>query len=112
MGCHDRRMADYPQTRRDDVVDVLHGRPITDPYRWLEDPDSAETADWVKRQNEVTEAYLEALPERGAGPEAEELGGARGVERASGLAVRHRGVPGDLALETGHIGDRLGEFAN
>ena len=64
MGCHDRRMADYPQTRRDDVVEVLHGRPITDPYRWLEDPDSAETADWVKRQNEVTEAYLEALPER------------------------------------------------
>ena len=58
-------MADYPQTRRDDVVEVLHGRPIADPYRWLEDPDSAETADWVKRQNEVTEAYLEALP--GAG---------------------------------------------
>ena len=57
-------MADYPQTRRDDVVEVLHGRPIADPYRWLEDPDSAETADWVKRQNEVTEAYLEALPER------------------------------------------------
>ena len=57
-------MADYPSTRRDDVVEVLHGRPIADPYRWLEDPDSAETADWVKRQNEVTEAYLEALPER------------------------------------------------
>ena len=57
-------MADYPLTRRDDVVEVLHGRPIADPYRWLEDPDSAETADWVRRQNEVTEAYLEALPER------------------------------------------------
>ena len=57
-------MADYPLTRRDDVVEVLHGRPIADPYRWLEDPDSAETADWVRRQNEVAEAYLEALPER------------------------------------------------
>ena len=55
---------DYPQTRRDDLVEVLHGRPVADSYRWLEDPDSAETADWVKRQNEVTEAYLEALPER------------------------------------------------
>jgi prolyl oligopeptidase len=55
---------DYPHTRRDELVEILHGRPIADPYRWLEDPDSAETADWVKRQNEVTEAYLEGLPER------------------------------------------------
>ena len=35
---------------------MLHGRSIADPYRWLEDPDSAETADWVKRQNEFTAA--------------------------------------------------------
>ena len=54
----------FPETRRDDVVDVLHGRSIADPYRWLEDPDSAETADWVKRQNEFTAAYLESLPDR------------------------------------------------
>jgi len=40
-------VARFPETRRDDVVDVLHGRPIADPYRWLEDPDSVETADWV-----------------------------------------------------------------
>jgi prolyl oligopeptidase len=32
-------------------VEVLHEQPISDPYRWLEDPDSDETADWVKRQN-------------------------------------------------------------
>ena len=58
-------MARFPETRRDDVVDVLHGTRIADPYRWLEDPDSAETADWVKRQNEFTTRYLESLPERG-----------------------------------------------
>ena len=59
-------VARFPETRRaDNIVEVLHGQPIADPYRWLEDPDSAETADWVKRQNESTTRYLEALPERG-----------------------------------------------
>ena len=43
---------------------MLHGRPIADPYRWLGDPDSAETADWVKVQNEFTASYLESLPDR------------------------------------------------
>jgi prolyl oligopeptidase len=57
-------VADFPETRRDDVLEVLHGTTIADPYRWLEDPDSAETADWVKRQNEFTAAYLESLPDR------------------------------------------------
>ncbi len=57
-------VARFPETRRDDIVEVLHGRPIADPYRWLEDPDSAETAEWVKRQNEFTAAYLESLPDR------------------------------------------------
>jgi prolyl oligopeptidase len=54
----------FPDTRRDDLVEVLHGRAIADPYRWLEDPDSDETADWVKRQNEFTAAYLDSLPDR------------------------------------------------
>ena len=54
-----------PQTRRDeDVVETLHGQRIPDPYRWLEDPDSAETAAWVTAQNEVTEAHLRSLPAR------------------------------------------------
>jgi prolyl oligopeptidase len=57
-------VARFPETRRDDIVEVLHGRTIADPYRWLEDPDSAETADWVKRQNESTASYLESLPDR------------------------------------------------
>jgi prolyl oligopeptidase len=57
-------MTRFPETRREDVVDVLHGRPMADPYRWLEDPDSDGTAEWVKRQNEFTGAYLESLPDR------------------------------------------------
>ena len=55
---------DYPLTRRDDLVETLHGHRIADPYRWLEDPDAPETLDWVTRQNEITEAYLSSLPER------------------------------------------------
>lgn len=50
----------YPTTRRDDsIVENLHGRQIADPYRWLENPDSPETASWVDKQNEVTQAYLQ-----------------------------------------------------
>jgi prolyl oligopeptidase len=57
-------MITVPQTRRGDVVDVLHGEAVPDPYRWLEDTDSAETAAWVKEQNAATAAYLETLPGR------------------------------------------------
>jgi prolyl oligopeptidase len=53
-----------PETRRGDVVDILHGESVPDPYRWLEDTDSAETAAWVKEQNAATSAYLETLPGR------------------------------------------------
>jgi len=55
----------YPNTRRDSsVVDVLHGESIADPYRWLEDTGSAETAEWVKLQNELTDSVLADIPRR------------------------------------------------
>ncbi len=56
----------YPETRRDDVVETLHGVEVTDPYRWLEDLDSEETADWVRRQNVITDTFLGSIPERTA----------------------------------------------
>ena len=55
----------YPVTRRGDIVDTIFGVPVPDPYRWLEDDMSAETAEWVKKQNEVTFGYLEKIPYRG-----------------------------------------------
>lgn len=54
----------YPVTRKDNVTDTLFGIPVTDPYRWLEDDRSAETAKWVKEQNLVTFGYLSKIPYR------------------------------------------------
>ncbi|MFA6617588.1 MAG: prolyl oligopeptidase family serine peptidase [Candidatus Neomarinimicrobiota bacterium] len=54
----------YPETRKENVVDTFYGTKVEDPYRWLEDDNSAETAEWVKKQNEVTFSYLNKLPGR------------------------------------------------
>jgi len=59
---------EYPQTRRTDHVDRYHGVEVADPYRWLEADvrQSREVADWVAAENAVTQAYLDAIPEREA----------------------------------------------
>jgi prolyl oligopeptidase len=64
----DPAVQQYPETRRVDHVDELHGTKVADPYRWLEDDvrESPEVAEWVTKQNDVARAYLEAIPERSA----------------------------------------------
>lgn len=54
----------YPETRKTDTIDVYFGTQVADPYRWLEDDNSEETAAWVKAQNDVTNAYLAKIPFR------------------------------------------------
>ena len=54
----------YPSTKKVDQVDDYHGTAVADPYRWLEDVDSPATVAWIKAQNELTFAYLEAIPAR------------------------------------------------
>jgi prolyl oligopeptidase len=56
----------YPTTPKGSQVDTYFDTKVEDPYRWLEDDRSPETADWVKKQNEVTYAYLEKIPYRNA----------------------------------------------
>ena len=54
----------YPPTVKGDVVDNYFGTDVADPYRWLEDDMSAETALWVKAQNKTTYSYLDSIPYR------------------------------------------------
>lgn len=56
----------YPQTKKGNVVDTYFGTQVNDPYRWMEDDRSDETASWVKAQNEVTYGYLNQIPFRTA----------------------------------------------
>jgi len=58
--------ASYPVTKKIDQVDDYHGTKVADPYRWLEDESSPETAAWVEAQNAVTFPYLERIPNREA----------------------------------------------
>jgi len=54
----------YPQTRKCDTVDKYFGNKVADPYRWLENDTSTETAQWVAAENEVTFGYLNQIPFR------------------------------------------------
>ena len=56
----------YPPSPRHDQVDFYHGVAVPDPYRWLEDPQSAASRQWIEAQNHLTSAYLETLAGRSA----------------------------------------------
>ncbi|MFN5555170.1 MAG: S9 family peptidase, partial [Chryseotalea sp.] len=56
----------YPETAKTDTVDNYFGTAVPDPYRWLENDTTQQTAAWVKAQNEVTFGYLNNIPYRDA----------------------------------------------
>ncbi|XP_055640781.1 prolyl endopeptidase-like [Toxorhynchites rutilus septentrionalis] len=54
----------YPEARRDEsIIEEFHGVKVSDPYRWLEDPDSEETRAYVEKQNQISQTFLERCPE-------------------------------------------------
>ncbi len=55
---------DYPKPRKVDQIDNYHGTKISDPYRWLENPDSDESRAWIDAENKLTFGFLEKIPER------------------------------------------------
>ena len=56
----------YPVTKKGDVIDTLFGTAVPDPYRWLENDTTKETADWVAAENTVTFDYLKNIDYRDA----------------------------------------------
>jgi prolyl oligopeptidase len=54
----------YPQTRKMDQTDNFHGVSVADPYRWLENSDSAEAKAWIEAQNKLTFSFLNQIPAR------------------------------------------------
>jgi prolyl oligopeptidase len=103
----------YPRTERDQVVETLHGASVPDPYRWLEDPDSPRTRQWVAAQNELTEAYLATLEHRPWF--ATVLGAVLGAPRA-GVPDRRGGRylltrnDGTQDQDSVHVADQLAEL--
>ncbi len=63
---HAESKIEYPKTNKVEQTDTLHGKPVADPYRWLEGDvrSQPEVEAWVEAQNKVTTAYLEAIPQR------------------------------------------------
>jgi prolyl oligopeptidase len=55
----------YPKAKTVEQVDDYHGVKVADPFRWLEDTDSADTHEWVEAENKLTFSYLEQIPYRG-----------------------------------------------
>lgn len=66
VACREQQNAgiNYPVTKKIDVTDDYFGTKVTDPYRWLEDDMSQETAEWVTAENKVTFDYLDKIPYR------------------------------------------------
>ena len=62
--CKQKIIVKYPVTQKVNVVDDYFGIKIADPYRWLENDTSVETAAWVKAENAVTNEYLSKIPFR------------------------------------------------
>jgi len=54
----------YPQARREDISERIHGRLVADPYRWLEDADSADTRAWLAAQDDLLAQSMAGYPDR------------------------------------------------
>jgi prolyl oligopeptidase len=54
----------YPETRREAVVDTVHGVKIPDPYRWLEEVKKDDVKKWMTTQDKLAREYIAKLPGR------------------------------------------------
>ena len=54
----------YPESRREEIVDEIHGEKVADPYRWLEDFSNTEVQQWLDQQHTLTEEIFNKIPNR------------------------------------------------
>src|SRR5277367_2021849 len=55
---------EYPAAQRLNLVEDLFGHQVADPYRWLEDPDSPQTAEWLTAEESLWDGYRAGLSDR------------------------------------------------
>ena len=56
--CSNQKTSGYPETKKEEFTEIIHGYEISDSYRWLEDFTSDDSLDWVKRQNKFTKTFI------------------------------------------------------
>ena len=56
--CSNQKTSGYPETKKEEFTETIHGYEISDSYRWLEDFTSDDSLDWVKRQNKFTQTFI------------------------------------------------------
>ena len=56
--CSNQNTSSYPETKKEEFTERIHGYEISDSYRWLEDFTSDDSLDWVKRQNKFTKTFI------------------------------------------------------
>jgi len=58
ISCSNQKTSGYPETKKEEFIETIHGYEISDSYRWLEDFTSNDSLDWVKRQNKFTKTFI------------------------------------------------------
>ncbi len=58
ISCSNQKTSGYPETKKEEFTETIHGYEISDSFRWLEDFTSNDSLDWVKRQNKFTKTFI------------------------------------------------------
>ena len=58
ISCSNQKTSGYPETKKEEFTETIHGYEISDSYRWLEDFTSDDSLDWVKRQNKFSKTFI------------------------------------------------------
>lgn len=59
-----RMLAGRGATRKEEITEAIHGKTVSDPYRWLEDEHAPEVVAWMNAQDQSARRELAGLPHR------------------------------------------------